>query len=190
MKPKAELDKGKSQAEKWTTAVLALMSLFLLVYLARQTGVWPSTRPPQKTARGAMAGDRDRQRKDDLARFDPVVKLELLERLQARPTPHFNRNPFEYPVSKVAPASVAATAPVVAPPVVQPPPPPPFKAMGYMEKAGGVKEATITDDQDNIYVLHENEVFANHYKVIKISPTVIEVEDTANQQAIQLPVPQ
>ena len=62
--------------------------------------------------------------------------------------------------------------------------------MGYMEKAGGVKEATVTDDQDNIYVVHENDVFADHFKVLKISPTVIEIEDTTTQQSIQLPVPQ
>ncbi len=187
MKSKVQLGKPKSHAEKWVTAALALMSLFLLAYLARQTGVWAKARPPQKPGRSTVAADQERQRKDDLARFDPVVKLELLHQLQSRPVPHFNRNPFEYPTPKVAPAPPAAPA---APPVAQPPPPPPIKALGYMEKAGGVKEATVTDDADNIYVVHENDVFANHFKVLKISPTVIEIEDTATQQSIQLPVPQ
>jgi hypothetical protein len=187
VKPTAEVRPSKSHAEKWASAALALMSLFLLAYLARQTGVWAEARPPQKPARSTVATDRERQRKDDLARFDPVVKLELLHQLQSRPVPHFNRNPFEYPAPKVAPAPAPAPA---APPVAQPPPPPPIKAMGYMEKAGGVREATVTDDADNIYVVHENDVFANHFKVLKISPTVIEIEDTTTQQSIQLPVPQ
>ena len=164
------------------------MCVLLIAYLARRTGVWAQASPPRKPARSEVANrDRDRERSEELARFDPVVKLGLLRELESRPAPHFNRNPFEYSAPKLPPKPPVVAAEPVVPAA---PPAPPIKALGYMEKAGGGREGTITDDADNIYVVHEGQTFADRYKVLKITPTVIEVEDSKTQQTIQLPVPQ
>jgi hypothetical protein len=83
------------------------------------------------------------------------------------------------------PTTPAPAAP--APPA--PPAPPPLKAVGYTEKAGGVKEAIVSDDQE-IYIVHEGESFAKRFRVLKISPAAIEVDDETTHQTIRLPIPQ
>lgn len=191
MKANPQPVKPKARLDRWVSAGLGLLCLFLIVYLIRQSGVGAQATPTaSKPGRALSAATRERERRDELARFDPVVKLQLLNELQTRPAPHFSRNPFEYPASKLPPSPAPTVTTTTPPPTPAAPPPPPFKALGYMEKAGGVREATVTDDAENIYVVHENETFANHYKVLKITPMVIEVEDTTNQQTLQLPVPQ
>ncbi len=185
MKALPPAPKSKAPYEKWATVVLVVLCGLLLTYLARRTGIWAQA-PPSKPAR-TQAAHSGKKPLDAIAQFDPGLNLDLLHRLQSRPEPRFARNPFEYPVPKLPPKP-AATAP--AAPAPPKPPPPPIKALGYMEEPGGVREATISDESDNIYVVHENETFANRFKVLKISPTVIDIEDTTTQQAIQLPVPQ
>jgi hypothetical protein len=124
---------------------------------------------------------------DELARYDPAVRLDLLKELQSRPLPKMARNPFEFG-AKPAPATEpqpAALAPAQAPP----PAAPPLKAVGYTEKAAGVREAIISDDQE-IYIVHEGETFAKRFRVLKISPSVVEVDDDTTHQTIRLPIPQ
>jgi hypothetical protein len=190
MKAQPQLSKPKARLDRWVSAALGLLCLFLLAYLVRHSGVWAQApAPPSKPGGALSASARGQGRRDELAQFDPVVKLELLNELQSRPAPHFSRNPFEYPAPKLPPAPPVVTTPT-PPATPVPPPPPPLKALGFMEKAGGVREATLTDEADNIYVVHENETFATRYKVLKITPTVIEIEDTTTQQTLQLPVPE
>lgn len=190
MKAKTQLRKPKARLDRWFSAALGLVCLLIVAYLIRYSGVWAQASPsPAKPGGALSASPRGRERRDELAQFDPTVKLQLLNELQSRPAPHFSRNPFEYPASRLPPPAPVVTTPS-PPPTPVPPPPPPIKALGFMEKAGGVREATVTDDADDIYVVHENETFANRYKVLKITPTVIEIEDTTTQQTLQLPVPE
>ena len=190
MKAQAQLRKPKARLDRWVSAALGLVCLFLVAYLIRHSGVWAQApASPSKPGRALSASAQGQGQRDELAQFDPVVKLQLLNELQSRPAPHFSRNPFEYPAPKLPPAPPVATTPT-PPPTPVPPPPPPIKALGFMEKAGGAREATVTDEADNIYVVHENETFATRYKVLKITPTVIEIEDTTTQQTLQLPVPE
>lgn len=122
---------------------------------------------------------------EELVRCDPVVRLDVLKKFQARPLPHLARNPFEAkPPKPVAPA--VATAPV---PLTPPPPPPiPLKTLGYSEKNGG-REAFVTDN-DQTYVVHESETFAQHYRVLKITPQLVEISDDTTHQTVHLPFAQ
>jgi hypothetical protein len=60
--------------------------------------------------------------------------------------------------------------------------------MGYSEGRGGTKEAMVSDE-DQIFVVHEGDAVGTRYKVIKITPTVITVEDATLHQTVDLPVP-
>jgi len=124
---------------------------------------------------------------DELSRYDPVVKLDLLKELDDRPLPVLDRNPFEF-VSAPAPVALAQNVPPTQAP--QPPPPPPvtLKPIGYSEGKGGVKEAMVSDE-DQVFVVHEGDSVGTRYKVIKITPTVITVEDTTIHQTVDLPIP-
>jgi hypothetical protein len=127
---------------------------------------------------------------DELSRYDPVLKLDLLKELEDRPLPELDRNPFEFPRApgKGAPTQAPTQA---AAPTPQPPPPPPvtLKPMGYSEGAGGVKEAMVSDE-DQVFVVHEGDSVGTRYKIIKITPTVITVEDATLHQTVDLPIPQ
>jgi len=191
MKAHTQLRKPKARLDRWVSAALGLVCLLLVAYLIRYSGVWAQASPSRsKPSRASSASPRGRDRRDELAQFDPVVKLQLLNELQSRPAPHFSRDPFEYLAPKLPPAPAPVVTAASPPPTPTPPPPPPIKALGFMEKAGGVREATVTDEAENLYVVHENETFASRYKVLKISPTVIEIEDTTTHQTIQIPVPE
>jgi hypothetical protein len=181
-----------SGIEKWATAVLGVVSVLLLAHLVSQfrgaRARASQTVPAPAKAAGAHTGQGSTRSSDDLARYDPVVHLEALKELDARPLPDTERSPFDFvepPPPEMTPQQLAAQA---APP---PPPPPPvlLKPMGYNEMPGGVKEA-FASLEDQVLVVHEGEVVASRYKILKITPSVVTVEDAISHQVVDLPIPQ
>jgi hypothetical protein len=182
--------KTKGQAEKWVRVILGVVCLLLLVNLVMQLGGVRAG-----ASRGAAAGGRragpalSGEAQDSLSSYDPVVRLDVLKKLQSRPLTQPARNPFQGPAPpRVEPA---APAPVAPPP---PPPPVPLVAVGYTEKNGGL-EAFVSDDpklkvdSQQTYVVHEGETFAQRYRVLKLTPKFIEIEDESTHQTVQLPFP-
>jgi hypothetical protein len=184
---------GKGQLEKWATGFFGVVCLLLVLNLTLRNGVKAGASRATLPSRVSPAATRSQalpdRVADELARYDPGVRLDLLKELQSRPLPKLARNPFEFE-AKPAPATPpesAAASPVPA----QPPPPalPPLKAVGYTEKAGGVGEAIVSDDQE-IYIVHEGDTFAKRFRVLKLSPSAVEVDDETTHQTIRLPIPQ
>src|SRR5271157_504330 len=190
--------KATGHIEKWGAGILGAVSLALAVNLvlhisrghARDTRPRATTPPRAKatTLPSPKAPAGKQSVSDELSRYDPVVKLDLLKELADRPLPELNRNPFEF-MGAPANAAAAQTA-AAAPAAAQPPPLPPvtLKPMGYSEGKGGVKEAMVSDE-DQVFVVHEGDYIGTRYKVIKITPTVITVEDATIHQTVDLPVP-
>jgi len=185
--------------EKWGVGVLGAVSLALLVNLVLQIhrghagNMRPRAATPARAKATAHPGSKAPARKqtapDELSRYDPVVKLDLLKEFEERPLPDLDRNPFEFVAApvKAAPGQPAVVAQAAAPP--PPAPPVNLKPMGYSEGAGGVKEAMVSDE-DQIFVVHEGDSVGSRYKIIKITPSVITVEDTSAHQSVDLPIPQ
>jgi len=190
--------KATGHIGKWGAGVLGVVSFALIVNLVLQInrGHARATRPrattPPRAKATTLPGPKPPAGKqsvsDELSRFDPVVKLDLLKELEDRPLPELDRDPFEFVAApaKAAPGQTAAAAAAAA----QPPPPPPvtLKPMGYSEGKGGVKEAMVSDE-DQVFVVHEGDSIGTRYKVIKITATVITVEDATVHQTVDLPVP-
>lgn len=184
------------QIEKWGVGVLGAVSLVLLVNLVLQYnrgrggGTRPGARTPPRaqasTLPGAKAAAGKQKGSDELSRYDPLVKLGRLQALEARPLPKLQRNPFEFVARPTAVSPVQTGAAAAA--ATQPPPPVTLKPMGYSEGKGGVKEAMVSDE-DQVFVVHEGDSVGTRYKVIKITPTVITVEDATLHQTVDLPVP-
>jgi len=180
------------QAQKWLSAGLAVVCVVLVLNLVLRSGRVRATasRPPAPTG---AAGDEQGQaassaRKEAALSSEGVeLRLEEWKALQARPLPRLARNPFEVERPAAGP-SVAATPQALA---NQPPPPPPIplKPLGHSLNLKGVEEAFVTDD-DQVYVVHEGEVFAGKYRVLRITPSFVEVQDETSRQTIQLPYPQ
>ncbi|MHB8655803.1 MAG: hypothetical protein ACYDA9_18215 [Terriglobia bacterium] len=125
--------------------------------------------------------------KDELSRYDPEVRLDLLSDQQSRPLPVIDRNPFEFPAPKpVLDSRGRIFGPQLPPP---PPPPPPLsiKLIGYTDKGGGVKVGIISDNED-IYVVREGETFDKIFKVTKLTPMMIEIYDQSTHRTVELPI--
>jgi hypothetical protein len=190
--------KGTGHIQKWGVGALGAVALVLLVHLALQLNrqhrgeTRPGAKTPPSTKASAVPGAKgaagNQKISDELSRYDPVVKQDLLKEFEDRPLPELRRNPFEFVGGPTEASPVQAAVQAAAP---QPPPPPPvtLKLMGYSEGKGGVKEAMVSDE-DQIFVVHEGDSVGTRYKIIKITPTMVTVQDATLHQNVDLPVPQ
>lgn len=181
----------KGQVEKWATGFLAVVCALLILNLVMRGGARGGSPRPATSAvsSGGPLGRAAAGRSvDELARYDPRIRLEQLKELENRPLPKLARNPFELEVRQASKQEQAA-APASTPSAPPAPPPFPLKVVGYTERAGGTPEAIVTDE-DQIYVVHEGEVFAKRYHVLKISSAQVEIADDTTRQTVRLMVPQ
>jgi len=183
---------AKGQTEKWITAGLGVVCVVLVINLVFRGS--SRTRPTKPTTPAATAVSSSPGRSaaaraaEDLAEYNPAVRLDEFKAIQARRQAKLDRNPFEF-VVREAPPKPEVTAVAAAPQPAAPPspPPPPLKAVGYTEKGGGVREAIVTF-QDEIFVVHEGETFAKRFRVVKLTPAQVEVSDETTQKTIRLPI--
>jgi hypothetical protein len=147
---------------------------------------------------------------------DAVLHLDELAELNGRPLPDFQRNPFQYgPTPEEVRAQHDAQVRAANPPPPPPPAPPPipFKAIGYQRQAAGQRVAYLcvsgassaaappsgsggsgggsgcAEDQAP-YAVREGQEFGQHYKVLRITDSMVEVEDESYHQTVQLPYPE
>lgn len=175
------------QAEKWGIRVLGVVCLALVASLGWKIFASSSSKMSAAQSGAAKQEAGSRTKPDDLERFNPQLNLALLKQIESQPLPKTARNPFEYPPPPAPPVQSAQPAPAPSPP--PPPPPPPIKAIGYSVKAGNIPEAVVMDEQD-IFVVHVGETFANRYHVLAISPDRVDIQDATTQQTVHLPIAQ
>ena len=181
--------KKREQLSKWAVGVLGVVCLVLLVNLVRS---FRQVRAGTARAAGSVtvAAGKTQARSSSpagvsgLSRYDPELNLELLKKLQSRPLLPIGRDPFAFE-SPAPPRAAASPAPQAAAPA--PPPPPPLKAMGYADMPGGVREAYVSYE-DQVYSVQEGDTIANKFKVLKVSPTQVEVEDASSKEKLKLPI--
>jgi hypothetical protein len=80
---------------------------------------------------------------------------------QSRPKPPETLQPSTCPVPPASAPDVGTNRSTVRP-------------IGYVEKAGGEKEA-IVEFLDQVYLVHEGELFADKYRVLRVTPTAVEI---------------
>lgn len=174
--------------ERWVIGVLGIGCLALVAMLAWKVFATSGSKVNAAQSAAAKRGPAGRAGgRDDLERFNPQLNLALLKQIESQPLPKATRNPFEYPPPPAPKVQPAAPPPTPAAP--PPPPPPPIKAIGYSVKAGNVAEAVVADEQE-IYVVHVGDTFANRYHVLAISPDRIDIQDATTQQTVHLPIAQ
>lgn len=183
--------KKTKAAEKWASGGLAAVCLVLGLNLLLRSGVGSGTEKPaaptpaRPAANLRTAPPRPAAVQDDLSRYDPEVKLDLLSDLQSRPLPEIERNPFEFPKPKPIPAAIGPQLPRPAPPI--PVAALGIKLIGYSQKENGVREGIISGE-DGIYIVHEGETFAKRYKVNKLTATMAEIYDETTRQTVEMPI--
>jgi len=122
--------------------------------------------------------------------LDPTLRTDLLKNSEEAAYKGNGRNIFE---DTPPPIPKPIVTPVVTPPptpVVQTPPPPPpipLKFYGFANKPGQAK-AIFLANGDDIFIGHEGEIVNRRYKIIRIHPTQVEIEDVLNNNRQSIPL--
>lgn len=114
--------------------------------------------------------------------LDPTLKLDLLASSEKTIYEGNGRNIFVshaediIPQPKASAATDAAAEAQYTPPPPPPPPPIPLKFFGFASKPGEQKRVFLQQNED-IFVAAEGEIVNRRYKVVRISPTSVEIQD-------------
>jgi hypothetical protein len=84
-----------------------------------------------------------------------------------------------------------AKMPDVPPGPALPPPPPPInlKFFGFASKPGELKKVFLSQGED-VFIAHEGDIVDRRYKVMRISPIAVEIEDVLNNNRQSVPLTQ
>ena len=155
-------------------------------------------RTPTQRRRGTVRDDREtlRLRTVDAVRgdVDPVLRLDLLARLQNLQSPAVTRNLFETGPATAATPQGAANLPVRQIPVTMPKAPTvnpgypipsqlsvniPLKYYGFAKPVdSGQPNRGMFLDGDDILVAAEGQLLKQQYLVVQVTPTTAKLEDT------------
>jgi hypothetical protein len=127
--------------------------------------------------------------------LDPTLHPELMAAAESLKYTGNGRNIFSLNSAPIAIPAAEKSARNNAPAVVQPtgplpPAPPPaidLKFFGYSARKSGLRRAFLLKG-DDVFIASEGDVVDHRYKVVKIAPTSVQVEDIpyANTQSLPL----
>lgn len=186
MKPSNE------KVKQYAALILMAIAVFMIVRVYRANAY--------RAAKNSAAALSSRASAAALQLQDPRLHLDILQRAEAITYRGTGKNIFrERDDAKIPPVKVSpllhkpmgaqAAKNVVPAPPPGPPPPPPINLVffGYSTRKGE-KPKVFLSQGDNIWIAHEGDVVDRHYKILRVTPTQIEVEDllTNNRQSIRL----
>jgi hypothetical protein len=156
------------------------------------TTATPAAAPrPAATSRTA-AGSKAHAKKASPAprSLDPTLRYDWLKGSEDTKYEGTGRNIFmtqaEIP-TPVAPADPNKDEADKGPPPPPPPPPINLKFFGFASKPGEAKKIFLSEGED-VFIAAEGEVVDRHYKVVRISPTSVEIEDVLNNNRQSIPL--
>ena len=195
-------------SKRWIAAAVLLGLAALLLYRAFSAPASPADRQAAGSRRGVRSasesgsrararGPARRGRWTRLAAppgaHDPVLRLDLLAKVQSITYQGTERNIFQYhtpaaPIPK--PVASPVTKPVSKPsgPAPPAPTPIPLKYYGYAHKPDETAKKAFFVDGEEIFIAIEGEIVNKRYKILKIGVNTVEVEDlvTKNKQTLPL----
>jgi hypothetical protein len=199
----------KLGAENRTTAMVAialmLIAAFMIVRMwsgggrpaaaANPTPVQPdaAAAPTPVRARRVARGGRGAARNapsGSAVTLDPRLRLDLLRLSEETEYKGAGRNIFQSQVEIPKPVeSAIKKAETAPPPPTGPPGPPPInlKFVGFASGAGEPTKVFLTQG-DDVFVAAQGEIVNRRYKVMRINPNSVEIEDVLgnNRQTIPL----
>src|SRR5262249_14322377 len=144
-----------------------------------------SSRPAshsKKHVKKVMAGPRS---------LDPTLRYDWLKTSEDTKYEGNGRNIFlaqaEIPQPESSGVTDAKKEEDTGPPPPPPPPPINLKFFGFASQAGEPKRIFLVEGAD-IFVAAEGDVVNRHYKVVRISPTSVEIEDVLNNNRQNIPL--
>jgi len=126
--------------------------------------------------------------------LDPELRYDWLKASEDMQYSGEGRNIFsaQAPIPKpVAPGNTDAdkTAEDTGPPPPPPPPPINLKFFGFASKPGEPKKVFLSQGED-VFIAAEGEIVNRRYKVMRISPMSVEIEDEMNNHRQSIPLTQ
>lgn len=179
-------------------AGLGAVALVLIAYqLFSSQGAPVTAAQPTTTTTGTKGrtrlgrGGKERVVKEE--RLDPTLDLRSLAQTEQTKYTGSGRNIFVAQVDIPKPVATGVKVeelPPPGPPAPPPPPPPPpitLKFFGFANKPGEPRKAFLSQG-DDVFIAVEGDIVDRRYKVIRIGPTSVEVEDVLynNRQSIPL----
>ena len=175
--------------------VAVVVLLFNLGSSAPKTAtVAPPLTPPVPTSRPVVAatGKAHSKKVSTTARaLDPTLRYDWLKASEDTKYEGTGRNIFMTQVEIPQPIAPAKTPDELEAEKGPPPPPPPppinLKFFGFASKPGEAKKIFLSEGED-VFIAAEGEVVNRHYKVLRISPTSVEIEDVLNNNRQSIPL--
>lgn len=127
-------------------------------------------------------------------RLDPTLDLHLLSQSEEIKYAGNGRNIFvagSSPIEKVIknPATDQRSATLNGPPQPTPPPPITLKFFGFANRPGETKKVFLSQGED-VFIAAEGDIIDRRYRVLRISPNAVDVEDVLYNNRQSLPLTQ
>jgi hypothetical protein len=144
---------------------------------------------PRSTPRRTSSG----KKQPMVASLDPTLRLWLLQSSENTAYTGNARNIFRAQAEPVIPKPISTgiKQPPTPPPVYTPPPPPPInlKFFGFASKPGEPKKVFLSQGED-VFIAGEGDIVDRRYKIVRITPMSVEVEDVLNNNRQSIPLTQ
>jgi hypothetical protein len=166
-------------------AIIAVAYELIPVFMGTSTpGSNAQAAAPVTTARATARPGPKSRKKPRVENLDPTLRLDLLASSEQTLYEGRGRNIFISQAEEVViPKPSAAGATDVKPvdpgyqrPTIPPPPPIPLKFYGFASSPGEPKKIFLKQGED-VFVAGEGEIVNRRYKVIRITPTSVEIQD-------------
>jgi hypothetical protein len=179
---------------------MAVLGGFALLMLGRT--LWPSLpEAAPVTGSTATAAGRTGMRRTASGkmvplvepRLDPTLDLNLLSQSAEIKYAGNGRNIFvagSLPIEK--PKGTGATdqpAALHQPPPIPPPPPITLRFFGFANRPGETKRVFLSQGED-VFIAAEGDIVDRRYRILRISPNAVDVEDVINNNRQSLPLTQ
>jgi len=124
--------------------------------------------------------------------LDPELRLKLLESSEGTKYEGTGRNifvPALEPIPHPLAPAVTKNQPPPGPPLPPPPPPINLKFFGFASHAGEPKRIFL-EQGDEVFIGAEGDIVDRRYKIVRINPTSVEIEDVLNNNRQTIPLTQ
>jgi hypothetical protein len=175
-------------------ALMAIAVFFLLrMFLSSDSPPRTVSASIPGTAAPAEAVAQGRARGKAAPPLDPTLRTDLLKNSEGAEYKGTGRNIFEAqatpaPISKEKAPVVAQHEPI-GPPLPPAPPPIPLKFYGFASKPGQQKSIFLVSG-DNIFIGREGDIVNRRYKILRISPSQVEIQDVLDNHTQTIPLTQ
>jgi hypothetical protein len=184
--------------------VITLLVLAAVAVLALAWEFWPSSPGTLSPTAGKTASAPARSGVRRTAsgkpvrafepRLDPTLDLDLLNHSEQIKYAGNGRNIFVAgSVAKIevpkARGVTDAQNEIKPPPPIPPPPPITLKFFGFANRPGETKKVFLVQGED-IFIAAEGDIVDRRYRVLRISPSAVDVEDVINNNRQSLPLTQ